>query len=155
MGWLTKLLQKIIGNFLSVSAPARNLNVRFEKKQSYLFSTKNYREHIESCGLLRIRPGVIWKLPFSFTDPLLGGTLSNASDPILGLSHGTCLPTTSDDNQTRLQKKHYKHHHHGDGSACPSTGLGLIMGRWRGGRPVAYFFLMPSLWGFTRFIKLL
>ena len=72
------------------------------------------------------------------------GTQSNAANPTLGLSHDTCLHTMSDDDQTRLHKKHkqhYKYHHHGGGATRPSSGVDLMNPcRRRNGWPVACFF---------------
>ena len=67
------------------------------------------------------------------TDELIWGGLGNLRflqvNPSLGLFCGTCLHTTSDDDQTRPEHTtqiHSKHHHHGGGSARPSSDMDLI-----------------------------
>jgi hypothetical protein len=74
----------------------------------------------------------------------LGGTLCHTHNLTVRLFSYTCLHTMSDDDQTRLHKKHKQHdkqHHHGGGVARPSSGVDLINPcRPRGGRPSAYFF---------------
>jgi hypothetical protein len=73
-----------------------------------------------------------------------GGPLCNVYNPTIGLFFGTCLHTTSDDNQTRPQlttQTLNKHHHHGGGAANLSGSLDLMNPRHlRGGRPYACSF---------------
>jgi hypothetical protein len=57
------------------------------------------------------------------------GTKCYPYNPSLGLFCGTCLHTTSDDDQTRPEHTtqiHSKHHHHGGGSARPSSNMDLM-----------------------------
>ena len=57
------------------------------------------------------------------------GAKSNIFNLILRLFCGTCLHTTSDDDQTRPEHTtqiHSKHHHHGGGSARPSSDMDLM-----------------------------
>jgi len=57
------------------------------------------------------------------------GAKSNVCNVILKLFCGTCLHTTSDDDQTRPEHTtqiHSKHHHHGGGSARPSSNMDLM-----------------------------
>ncbi len=54
----------------------------------------------------------------------VGGAPSNAVNLILRLFCGTCLHTTSNDNQTRPEhstQTHNKHYRHGVGAARPSS----------------------------------
>ncbi len=57
------------------------------------------------------------------------GTKCYPYNPSLGLFCGTCLHTTSDNDQTRPEHTtqiHSKHHHHGGGSARPSSDMDLM-----------------------------
>jgi hypothetical protein len=51
--------------------------------------------------------------------------------PTLGLSFGTCLHTTSDDNDNQMRpqhttRTHNKHHHHGGQATSPSGSVDLM-----------------------------
>ncbi len=74
----------------------------------------------------------------------LGGPQCYIHNPTLGFSHGTCLHTKSDDNQTRPQhttQTHNKHSHHGGGAASPSSCVDLMnQRRLRSKCPCTCFF---------------
>ena len=73
-------------------------------------------------GTMATMPGMVQAWVAHFVTPI----------PTLGLFVGTCLHTTSDDNQTRPQhttQTHNKHHHHGGGATNPSDSMDLMIPR--------------------------